>query len=83
MSPVTYVRNFELHLYGSYVQTAVANLIDYTTDQTLQVYVGAGVCAYLANFAWSPYPIRIGAKYLYNPIHPELSGVSAIFSTDL
>ena len=83
MSPVTYVRNFELHLYGSWERVITTNKLNGSQDYNFEAYVGAGVCAYLANVAWFPYPLRIGAKYLYNPIHPELSGVSAIFSTDL
>ena len=83
MSPVTYVRNFELHLYGSWERVITTNKLNGSQDYNFEAYVGAGVCAYLCNFAWFPYPMRIGAKYLYNPIHPELSGVSAIFSTDL
>ena len=83
MSPVTYVRNFELHLYGSWEQTATTNMLNNKTDYLDEAYVGAGLCAYLSNIAWVPYPLRIGAKYLYNPIHPELSGVSAILSVDM
>ena len=83
MSPVTYVRNFELHLYGSWERVITTNKLNGSQDYNFEAYVGAGICAYLANIAWFPYPMRIGAKYLYNPIHPELSGVSAIFSTDL
>ncbi len=83
MCPVTYVRNFELHLYGSWEQTATTNMLNNKTDYLDEAYVGAGLCAYLSNIAWVPYPLRIGAKYLYNPIHPELSGVSAILSVDM
>ena len=83
MSPVTYVRNFEFHLYGSWERVITTNNLNGSQDYNFEAYVGAGVCAYLANIAWFPYSMRIGAKYLYNPIHPELSGVSAIFSTDL
>ena len=83
MCPVTYVRNFELHLYGSWDYMGTKNMLNGQTDGVNNAYVGAGVCACLSNFAWSPYGIRIGLKYLYNPIHPELSGISGIFSTDL
>ena len=84
MSPVTYVRNFELHLYGSTDSSQSISMLNKSVlEDVFNAYVGAGVCAYLCNFAWFPYSMRIGAKYLYNPIHPELSGVSAIFSTDL
>ena len=83
MSPVTYVRNFELHLYGSWERTRTENKLNHLIESNYEAYVGAGVCAYLANIAWFPYPLRIGAKYLYNPIHPELSGVSGILSVDM
>lgn len=83
MCPVTYVRNFELHLYGSWNYTGTTNMLNDTTEGVNEAYVGAGICARLCNFAWMPYGMRIGLKYLYNPIHPELSGISGIFSTDL
>lgn len=83
MCPVTYVRNFELHIYGSWDYMGTTNMLNGQTDGVNNAYVGAGICAHLANFAWMPYSIRIGLKYLYNPIHPELSGLGGIFSTDL
>lgn len=83
MCPVTYVRNFELHLYGSWEYMGTTNKLINNTDKVNDIYVGAGICAHLANFAWMPYGIHIGLKYLYNPIHPELSGLGGIFSTDL
>lgn len=83
MCPVTYVRNFELHFYGSWEYMGTTNMLNGRTDGVNDAYVGAGICAHLANFAWSPYGIRIGLKYLYNPIHPELSGLDGIFSIDL
>ena len=83
MSPVTYVRNFELHLYGSWEENAYTNMLNGSTDYYSEAYIGAGVCAYLANIAWVPYPLRIGLKYLYNPIDPKLSGLSGIFTIDL
>ncbi len=87
MSPITYVRNFELHLYGEWERVITTSKEPYPlggqSNTSLQAYVGAGICAHLANFAWMPYGMRIGLKYLYNPIHPELSGISGIFSTDL
>lgn len=83
MCPVTYVRNFELHLYGSWEYMGTTNMLNGKTDGVNDAYVGAGICAHLANFAWMPYGIHIGLKYLYNPIHPELSSLGGIFSTDL
>lgn len=87
MSPITYVRNFELHLYGEWERVITTSKEPYPlggqSNTSLQAYVGAGICAHLANFAWMPYGMRIGLKYLYNPIHPELSGLGGIFSTDL
>lgn len=84
MSPVTYVRNFELHLYASADLNRTHNIpSDSYNNDECNAYFGAGLCAYLSNIAWMPYGIRIGLKYLYNPIHPELSGLGGIFSTDL
>ena len=83
MCPVTYVRNFELHLYGSWEYMGTTNMLNGETTGVNDAYVGAGICARLCNFAWMPYGMRIGLKYLYNPIHPELSSLGGIFSTDL
>lgn len=84
MCPVTYVRNFELHLYGSTTLNSTYFVTSNSSaNDQFEAYVGAGVCAYLCNFAWSPFPIRVGLKYLYNPIHPKLSGLSGILSVDM
>ena len=63
MSPVTYVRNFELHLYASANSTRTTRIPDKTiTEDLLEEYVGAGICARLCNFAWMPYGMRIGLQ---------------------
>lgn len=82
LSPVTYIRNFELHLYGSYDYTYNTSPKSFGTTSNAEAYVGAGVNAYLGNLVWLPVGCRIGLKYLYNPIHPELSGIRGIFSID-
>ncbi|MCR5560804.1 MAG: hypothetical protein K6F58_03200 [Bacteroidales bacterium] len=81
LSPVTYVRNFELRLCGTYEYTQSVMKYGGTTDN-VEIYVGGALLARLGNIAWAPYPARIGVKYLYNPIHPELSGMSMVFTVD-
>ena len=84
MSPVTYIRNFELHFYGSVsLKSQFIMLTNYVLEESFESYVGVGMCAYLSNIAWLPYPARIGAKYLYDPIRPERSGVRGILSVDM
>ena len=84
LSPLTYIRNFELRLYASYEETSMGLALDavYGSDNE-DAWLGAGVLVHLSNVAWVPVGARLGAKYLYNPVHPELSGVSMIATMDL
>ena len=82
LSPITYIRNFELHFYGSAEHSYSTSPLHLAAETDSDIYVGAGLNAYLGNLVWLPAGCRVGAKYLYNPIHPELSGFHSIFSVD-
>ena len=84
LSPVTYIRNFELRLYASYEGTSIRmNLDRVYGSENEEIWLGGGLVAHLANVAWVPAGARLGAKYLYNPVHPELSALSMIATMDL
>ena len=83
LCPAFYVRNFQLRLYGSYDYDATTPLGKGLATSTQNVYAGAMLGVQLGNFLWVPYNTLVGVKYLYNPINPDLSSLSAVFTVDL
>ena len=83
MSPWFYLRNFELRGYASYYQSVTAYLTGGEPYFRPEAYFGASLAAHLGNFLWIPYDTLLGVKYLYNPIHPDLSSLSLVFQIDL
>ncbi len=83
LCPAFYVRNFQLRLYGSYEFDATTPLGKSLPTSTQNAYAGAMLGVQLGNFLWIPYDTLVGVKYLYNPINPDLSGLSAVFTIDL
>lgn len=82
LSPLTYIRNFELHLYGSGSYSVATPVTGGSTSKEFDASVGAGIAVQLSNLAWLPFSSHIGLKYIYDPIHPEFSGLKAIFTVD-
>lgn len=80
MSPLAYLRNFELLPHGR-----VTHLWNPENGKTLTVpAIGAGLDAVLGNLAWVPYTTRIGFKVSHNINYkPKPWMVEAIFSIDL
>jgi len=84
LSPLTYIRNFEMRFYASYEQSVMMMALDHVYgSENQELWLGAGLVARLANVAWVPVEMRLGVKYLYNPIHPILSGAKLIATIDL
>lgn len=79
LSPLTYIRNFELTLhfdYGKYRQT-VKN-----PDKST---VGADLVARLSNFLWLPFDTRIGVswRYAFNVSERQKNNFSLVLSIDM
>ncbi len=84
LCPAFYIRNFELRGYASYgLDSSRSKINGSVTSLVESSYMGASLAVHLGNFLWIPYDTRVGAKYLYNPVDPSLSGFSMIFSVDL
>lgn len=83
LSPYAYIKNFEFHLYGDWSYTSTTSLLTKKTVSNMDASVGAGLAVHLGNLGWIPYGMSIGVKYMYNPIHPELSDFGAIFNVDM
>lgn len=59
MSPVAYVRNFELTLHADW------SMFRASSSGVSLFSAGAGLAAHLGNFFWVPYDTRIGIQYDY------------------
>lgn len=83
LSPITYIRNFELRVDGSYSYNATTSKLNGKTDSHSDLFIGASLLARLANIAWLPFDGYLGVKYRYNPLHPDLSGFDTVFTVSL
>ena len=83
LSPVTYIRNFELHAH-SYVGTdSVKNLFGGMDRTDLLAQAGASFIIRLGNLAWMPYDLRIGFKYMKGLTPESKSYGTFVLTTDL
>ena len=83
LSPVTYIRNFELHTHGYFGTDTVDSMLSGRTRTDITAYAGASLVMRVCNLLWSPYDARIGFKYMQGLTPKSKSYGTLVFTTDL
>ena len=83
LSPVTYIRNFELHGHGYLGDDTMDNLMNGRSHTDIKAYAGASLLVRLSNFAWIPFDTRVGFKYMQGLTPESKSYGNLVITADI
>ena len=83
LSPVTYIRNFELHGHGYLGDDTMNNLMNGRSRTDIKAYAGASLLVRLSNFAWIPFDTRVGFKYMQGLTPESKSYGNLVITADI
>ena len=83
LSPLTFVRNFELHAHYSATRDSINNLLSDSSVTKVKQYVGASLLVRVSNVLWSPFTARFGFQYMHGLTPDSQSYSGIVLTTDI
>lgn len=83
LSPLIYLRNFELRGHLELLRSITRNIPLGEKTVFDRGSAGASLAMHLGNLLWLPYDTLLGVKYIYCFTEPALSAASLVFSIDI